>query len=126
MPKDHRGETHWPTLEEQFAAAHVIPGLALEKLIRENQDFDMLRPEEAHDKLRLPPWIRVYWRKLHPEGNYSGASGGYPMVLRELCEWMIEHQDLPDPEVPEIPPRNHPPADRPAESAAKKGDRRGK
>ena len=48
-------------------ASKVIPGSALEKLIRENQDFDMLSPEEAHDRLRLPPWLRVYWRKQHPE-----------------------------------------------------------
>src|SRR5579863_10281969 len=113
MPDDasrHRGDAEWPTFEEQLAEAKVIRGSALERLIRENQDFHMLRPEEAHDRLRLPPWIRVYWRKHHPEANYSGASGGYPMVLRELYQWMVAHQDLPEPPVPSRE-RNKPPVE---------------
>jgi hypothetical protein len=85
----------WPSVEEQLAASKVIHGSALEKLIRDNQDLSMLRPEEAHDKLGLPPWLRVYWRKQHPEGVYAGPSGGYPLVLHKLYEWMMEHQDLP-------------------------------
>jgi hypothetical protein len=97
-PKGRRNPPAWPTLEEQLATSKVIHGSALEKLIRDNQDFHILRLEEAHDKLRLPPWLRVYWRKLHPDAVYSGASGGYPMILRELGEWMVEHQDLtPEP-----------------------------
>jgi hypothetical protein len=99
-PSAHGDRPHWPSIEEQLRASKVERGSALEKLILENQGFEMLRPDEAHDKLRLPPWIRVYWRKLHPEAKYSGASGGYPMVLKELYEWMIHHQDLPAPPVP--------------------------
>ncbi len=61
----------------------------------------MLRPEEAHDQLGLPPWLRVYWRKLHPDADYSGPSGGYPLSLADLYEWMVDHQDLrpPTPDV---------------------------
>jgi hypothetical protein len=85
----------WPSVEEQLATSKVVHGSALEKLIRGNQDFTMLRPEEAHDKVRLPPWIRIHWRKLHPDGKYFGPSGGYPLVLKQLYDWMLAHQDLP-------------------------------
>jgi hypothetical protein len=99
MPKHHEDKDHpprWPTLEEQLRASKVIPGSALEKLIRENQNFDLLRPAEANDKLRLPPWLRVYWRKQHPEYRYAehDPTGGYPLALRDLYLWMLEHQDL--------------------------------
>lgn len=69
----------------------------MEKLIKENQDFHMLRAAEAHDKLELPAWLRVYWRKLHPDADYSGPGGGYPLLLADLYEWMLEHQDLKPP-----------------------------
>jgi hypothetical protein len=95
--------SHWPTLERQLADAKVIHGSALEALIRANQDFSMLRPEEASDRLGLPPWIRVYWRKKHPDANYSGPSGGYPLVLKDYYEWMKDHQDLPTQVGPESP-----------------------
>jgi hypothetical protein len=75
--------------------AKVRPGSALEKLIVENQNFEVLRPDELHDKLRLPPWLRVYWRKHHPDATFEPPSGGYPLSLKELYEWMIHHQDLP-------------------------------
>ncbi len=85
----------WPSLEEQLRDAKVIPGSALEQLIMENQDFSMLDPEEVNDKHRLPPWLRVYWRKSHPDANYTPPSGGYPLLLKEALEWMMDHQDLP-------------------------------
>jgi hypothetical protein len=90
-------EAPWPTLDEQLRASKVRPGTALDKLVRENQDFEMLRPEEAHDRLGLPPWLRVHWRKHHPDGNYSGddPTGGYPLGLKDLYRWMIEFQDFP-------------------------------
>src|SRR3954463_8063793 len=86
----------WPSLDQQLKAARVQPGTVLEKLVQSNQDFGMLRAEEAHDKLPVPLWLRVYWRKAHPEGNYSAAdpTGGYPHVLKEIGEWMMLHQDL--------------------------------
>jgi hypothetical protein len=93
-PVSNKSVERWPTLDEQFASSKVIRGSALEQLIRSNQDFSMLRPEEAHDKLGLPLWLRVYWRKKHPDGVYAGPSGGYPLLLREYHEWMVGHQDL--------------------------------
>lgn len=98
----------WPSVERQLARDRVVPGSALERLIRSNQDFRMLRPEEARDNLDLPLWLRVLWRKSHPEGRYSAddASGGYPRVLREIHEWLLMHQDLmpglPEPDVPPV------------------------
>jgi hypothetical protein len=90
-------DVNWPTLEEQFAHAHVRAGTALEQLIRDNQDFGMLRPDELDDHLRYPPWLRVFWRKRHPDGNYSAddASGGYPLALGEIYQSMLRDQDWP-------------------------------
>jgi hypothetical protein len=86
----------WPTVDQQLTASRVQPGTTLEKLILSNQDFQMLRAEEAHDKIQVPLWLRVWWRKAHPEGDYSAAdpTGGYPRALREVAEWMVLHQDL--------------------------------
>src|SRR5438128_1931164 len=76
----------WPTLEQQLEADDVAPGSELERLIRANQEFDMLRPEEARDRLPYPLWLRVYWRKQHPEVTYSAndPSGGYPRTLNAI------------------------------------------
>src|SRR4051794_894890 len=89
----------WPAVDHQLARDGILPGTALEKLVRANQDFSLLRPEEASDKLLIPLWLRVQWRKAHPEGNYSAddATGGYPLVLREVAEWMVTHQNLQAP-----------------------------
>jgi hypothetical protein len=86
----------WPALEQQLKKDHVRPGSALETLIYQNQDFQMLRAEEANDKIPVPVWLRVYWRKGHPELTYSrqDPTGGYPRVLAEMYEWMVSHQDL--------------------------------
>jgi hypothetical protein len=90
-------DVNWPTLEEQFASAQVVAGTALEQLIRDNQDFGMLKPSEATDTWRVPPWLRVYYRKRHPNGSYSGPSptNGYPHSLGDTYDWMVRHQDLP-------------------------------
>src|SRR5436305_8712201 len=85
-----------PTLDEQLKKAHVKNGSALEKLIRDNQDFSKLKNKDAADTI-VPPWLKVYWRKGHPEANYDNdndPSGGYPLVLKEVLEWMMSHQDL--------------------------------
>jgi hypothetical protein len=86
----------WPSLEEQLARDRVPAGSALARLIAENQELDLLRPAEAHDKIGLPPWLRVLWRKQHPEGEFlaSDPTGGYPLILKEFHEWMVEHPDL--------------------------------
>jgi hypothetical protein len=91
-----RSTAAWPPIDEQLARDHVKPGSQLEKLIRANQDFNLLRPDEARDGNPLPPWLRVLWRKGHPQGRYSASdpSGGYPLVLQEVHVWMLTHQDL--------------------------------
>jgi hypothetical protein len=56
----------------------------------------MLRPEEASDRVRIPLWLRVHFRKNHPELTFPAGdpTGGYPLALRDLYLWMISHQDL--------------------------------
>jgi hypothetical protein len=90
------GAPAWPSIERQLAKDKIIPGSALEGLVYQNQDFNMLRAEERNDNLRTPAWLRVWWRKAHPELTYSASdpTGGYPRVLNEVHEWMLAHQDL--------------------------------
>jgi hypothetical protein len=97
MPTQRQARTRgriWPTLEEQLEQARARPGSKLDRLIRDNQDFDMLSPSEAHDGLPFPPWLRVYWRKSHPELDFRGPRVGYPLILERVLEWMLSHQDL--------------------------------
>jgi hypothetical protein len=84
----------WPALEEQLGRATARPGSKLDRLIRDNQEFDMLSPSEADDGLPFPPWLRVYWRKSHPELDFRGPRVGYPLLLERVLEWMLSHQDL--------------------------------
>lgn len=90
------GVRQWPSVERQLAKDRIRPGSNLEGLVYANQDFDMLRPDEMNDKIGIPPWLRVVWRKAHPELTYSAddPTGGYPRVLHEVHEWMLHHQDL--------------------------------
>jgi hypothetical protein len=87
----------WPSVEEQIARSKAPPGSALEQLIRENQDFDMLNPEEAQDDLEIPLWLRVYWRKLHPGGRHAPGdpSGGYPLAMDKILHSMLNNPDNP-------------------------------
>jgi hypothetical protein len=86
----------WPTVQEQLEKSHVQPGSALERLILDNQDFSLLNPQEFNDHIRIPLWLRVQYRKSHPNDRFSPAdpTGGYPLVLHEAWEWMTTHQDL--------------------------------
>ena len=88
----------WPSLDAQLRQSHIEPGSELERFVRDNQDFSILRPAEARDTLGLPPWLRVAWRKSHPELDYKATdpTGGYPRVLQNVVQWMIRHQDLPE------------------------------
>jgi hypothetical protein len=86
----------FPSLDDQLKKAHVNKGSNLEKLIKDNQDFSKLKDRDADDDI-VPPWLKVYWRKGHPEAQYDNdndPTGGYPLVLKEVLEWMINHQDL--------------------------------
>ncbi|MCE7958673.1 MAG: hypothetical protein DYH06_12160 [Acidobacteria bacterium ACB2] len=87
----------WPTLADQIAKAKAPRGSALAKLIAENQEFDKyLRPDEAAKSTIVPAWLKVWYRKGHPEASYSAddPTGGYPHVLKEILEWMETHPDL--------------------------------
>ncbi|HVT02191.1 MAG TPA: sialidase family protein [Thermoanaerobaculia bacterium] len=97
----------WPSVSQQLQRHGVGNGTALAALIMSNQDFSLLRADEANDKIGLPPWLRVYWRKNHPEATYSAddPTGGYPRVANEVLEWMVHHQDLRRaPKEPDVPP----------------------
>ena len=99
-PAQKNPKFDYPTLDRQLAQQYhgesVIAGSELAKLIAANQEFEMLRSDEFSDKRGLPPWLRVWWRKAHPEGEYSAEdpTKGYPLVLKEILEWMVTHQDL--------------------------------
>jgi hypothetical protein len=99
MARARRPSKKWPSVEEQLGESRVVHGSALEQLIRENQEFELLHPDEANDGLPIPPWLRVHWRKRHPEevpGESSPAAAyPYPDVLDSVYEWMRIHQDLP-------------------------------
>lgn len=103
--RNKRAQSRWPTVERQLIESKVIAGSALEHLIRDNQDFSMLRAEEADDGLPFPPWLRVYWRKTHPELDFSGPRVGYPLILGNILNWMMHHQDLPTNETPRSNPK---------------------
>ncbi|HET9211230.1 MAG TPA: hypothetical protein VFR03_12565, partial [Thermoanaerobaculia bacterium] len=115
----------WPTLGEQMRADRVAPRSALEALIAANQDFSLLRPEEAKDKIPVPLWLRVVWRRAHPGMTYSAKdpTGGYPLVLKEVHEWMLSHQSL----VPGPPDKDAEPEfgeEAPAKTATVGGEKR--
>ncbi len=87
-----------PSLDQQLNAAKVLHGSRLEHLIRNNQDFNLLHPRESHDdRIGLPLWLRVHWRKNHPETSYSpdDPTGGYPRALKNVHAWLVANQDLP-------------------------------
>jgi hypothetical protein len=90
-------KSKWPSIEEQVDAEKITRGSALERLINENQDFTVLDPREADDDADLPLWLRVYWRKNHPDVEHSvvNPGGGYPDILYDIKNWMLAHHDLP-------------------------------
>jgi hypothetical protein len=87
----------WPSLEQQLRQANAVHGSELEKLIQSNQDASMLRPEEHdHDGIDIPLWLRVHYRKNHPDqpNAPAGPTGDYPEVLENLHEWLKKHQNM--------------------------------
>jgi hypothetical protein len=102
----NRAKGPWPSVEQQLIDSHVASGSALEKLIRNNQDVHTLHPDEANDQLPFPPWLRLYWRKAHPELDFSGHKVGYPLILKEIGSWMIRHQDLTATSAPDPSPKD--------------------
>src|SRR5215213_7587281 len=116
----HQGEEKLmslPGAEEQIAAAQIDPNSPLAQLIRENQDVEQLHPAEvaemaaaepppgmAPTEIEVPPWMRVYWRKQHPESDYSAEdpTHGLPKALEQLAAWMLTHPTL-ESEPPPLP-----------------------
>lgn len=90
-------EPKWPSVEQQLRDAGAIHGSALESFIQKNQDTQLLRSgETANDDIGLPLWLRIYYRKQHPEVHApAGPMADYPEVLNNIHEWMLSHQDLP-------------------------------
>jgi hypothetical protein len=84
-----------PTIEDQIGSAKAPKGSALEKLIRANQDFELLQPEEFEDDYPVPLWLRVAWRKQHPEVQMPAKNPGaaYPEVLSQLYRRMVANPD---------------------------------
>lgn len=97
----------WQDIETQLQRSHVILGSELEQLIRNNQEFGLLNSSELNDKIPVPHWLRVLYRKANPTLIYdpNDPTGGYPHVLKEVHEWMMSHQDLrPGPAEPDVLP----------------------
>jgi hypothetical protein len=63
----------------------------------------MLGPGEIDDDYPLPLWLRVLWRKQHPEIAMPEKNPGaaYPEVLSQIHKRMIANPDLPWGQTPE-------------------------
>lgn len=86
-----------PSVATQIRDAKAPKGSPLEDLIRQNQDLDMLAPSEIDDDYPLPLWLRVYWRKQHPEIEMPEKNPGaaYPEVLSQMYRRMVANPELP-------------------------------
>jgi hypothetical protein len=101
-PSAPKATRKWPRIEQQVAAAKAASGSKFEAFIRANQETNLLRRGEHNgDGIGLPLWLRVYYRKQHPDEPPApaGPAGDYPEVLHRLEEWMEVNQELlPNPE----------------------------
>jgi hypothetical protein len=93
-PKNH---PEWPSVRQQIDDARAPVGSRLEQLIRQNQELELLHPSEANDGLPFPPWLRIRWRKAHPDDYQPGALVAYPLMLERVREWLIHNPDAADP-----------------------------
>ena len=86
-----------PTIRAQIESAKAPKGSVLEKLIRANQDFEFLHPEEFEDDYPVPLWLRVAYRKEHPELEFPSKNPGaaYPEVLTQIYQRMIADPNEP-------------------------------
>jgi hypothetical protein len=93
----------WPSLRKQLEDVHAPAGSGLAQLITENQDLELLHTSEVDDGQPYPMWLRVRWRKAHPEEFPPGEPVVYPMMLERVLEWMKHHPDKVDPTLPVRP-----------------------
>jgi hypothetical protein len=86
-----------PTVNDQIRQTGAPSGSELEKMIRENQDFDLLAPEELDDAYPIPLWLRVAYRKQHPEIVFPAKNpgGAYPEVLSQVYRRMVANPNEP-------------------------------
>jgi hypothetical protein len=86
-----------PTLAAQLARDKIIPGSALARLVKNNQEFHLLAAaNRAPGKIDVPLWLKVYYRKQHPKMKLrpKDPTQGYPLALESVHRWMLTHQDL--------------------------------
>jgi len=98
-----------PTVARQIRDARAPSGSVLEKTIRKNQDFDLLATEELDDNHPVPLWLRVAYRKQHPEIPFPSKNPGaaYPEVLSQVYQRMVANPNEPwagnEPDAPASP-----------------------
>jgi len=97
-PGTSKSTPKWPTVRKQLSDAHAPAGSHLARVIRQNQDFELLHPSEAEDGMPYPHWLRVKWRKAHPDEYPPGQRVAYPMMLERAGEWLIRHPDATEEE----------------------------
>ena len=101
-----------PTLTDQIRQSRAPSGSRLEAVIRENQNFEILHPDELDDDYPLPLWLRVFWRKNHPDVQMPDKNPGaaYPEVLSQVYRRMVANPNVPWGIEPgtEPPPSNDP------------------
>jgi len=90
-PPGSKSKPKRPTVEEQIESAKAPKGSTLEKLIRANQEFELLHPDEFDDEYPIPLWLRVLWRKEHPDVPLPATNPGaaYPEVLSQVYKRMV-------------------------------------
>ena len=124
-----------PSVEEQIKQTGAPSGSALAKLIRDNQDFGILHPEELADSYPIPLWLRVLWRKQHPEIPMPAKNPGaaYPEILSQVLKRMVANPDqvwgpaaTPTPGTPTPPGTPGTPGTAPTTPARKKSSPRRK
>src|SRR4051812_18706149 len=86
-----------PSVAEQIRKTGARPNSALAKLIRENQEIELLHPDELADNYPAPLWLRVAWRKQHPEIPMPAKNPGaaYPEVLSQIYKRMVANPAQP-------------------------------
>ena len=86
----------WPSIQSQVTQSGAPRGSSLDRVIRENQEFELLESEELSDGYDLPPWLRVLWRKSHPDFRPAAGKPGeaYPDILYTIYARMVANPDL--------------------------------
>ena len=81
----------------------IRPGTALAKLAHESESEPHVAnltaiQKQPRLKVDIPLWLRSHYRRNHPEMRTNvranDPTGGFPMALENLYNWMLRHQDL--------------------------------